>query len=219
MQITPHLYRDLSHVVCAAARRSGRVTPEDAEDLTQTVLLKLWECRGLIRSPDSLHALVYRIATRTWWNSCRSRKRYAARLAQYREFVIRDSEAEAAGVEREEATELWHCVDELDARTVDAIRRRFCDGQSYGAIGCALGISNCAAHKLVKRGLDKLTVELATEKIAACSANVQVQGARCRRTNSRRRKLEILPQSDIQAPSAATQAAHARKERGQSCPA
>lgn len=164
MEVTLELYCEISRVVRVAARRMGKISDDDSEDLTQDVLLKLWMGRDRIRSPKSLLALVYRIAETTWISSCRSRSSYIARLARYREMAQREAlRADGQAARYEEFAELENLLTNLDARTADAVRRHFCDGQSYAAIGAALSVSNCTAHNLVQRGLLKLRAMLAAD--------------------------------------------------------
>ncbi|HQU45563.1 MAG TPA: sigma-70 family RNA polymerase sigma factor [Pirellulales bacterium] len=218
--MTSDLYREVSRVVCAAARRTGRITVDDAEDLTQTVLLNLWSGRDKIRSPERLLALVYRAARNAWLNSCRSRSNYAACLARYREIVPDVSEA-MGDAHHEELAILWQCVAELDPRIADAIQRHFCDGQSYATIGLALGVSNCTAHKLVHRGLDELKASLAGEIAAEEDRPPQAaseERMRRRPKKSHRQRLAISRKADIHTRTTATPAANSLKRRGLLCP-
>lgn len=220
MEMTAELYRQLSRIAFAAARRLGKVTVDDGEDLTQSVLLKLWNCRDRIRSHESLPALAYRAATTSWLNSCRSQSNYTARLTRYRDTVLLNGES-AVETDCEESAVLWNCVAQLDARIAEAIRRRFCDGQSYAMIGFALGVSKCGAHKLVKRGLSQLKDILTHSNVAYADCTECVapgcQKRRCK--ESRRQPLAIVPEAGIQTASGVMQAARSNKERGQSCPA
>lgn len=218
MQMTPELYRQISRVVCTAARKMGRLTDDDAEDLTQDVLLKLWKARGRIRLPKSLNAFVYRVAITTRISSCRSRSSYQARLSRFWEMTQRDRRIAVTDDECEEPPALWRHVDALDPRTADVIRRHFRDGQSYAEIGQAIGVSNCTAHNIVQRGLRQLRARLTTENIVAEDWATRTAGDRKRssRRKSRRPPLVIAERRCIPISTAARAEANTLKRRG--CP-
>jgi RNA polymerase sigma factor (sigma-70 family) len=86
---------------------------EEAEDVTQEVLMKLWQHKDEI-SPDRLTAWVMRVARNTVIDVTRRRQTRAAVIAEGAEFEVAEGLASAPGIDSEHAIRAREARDTLE---------------------------------------------------------------------------------------------------------
>jgi RNA polymerase sigma factor (sigma-70 family) len=217
MDITDDVYPQIRRLACAAARKIGGFNAQDGDDLTQDVILKLWRFRDRVRSADCLSVIAYRTAARTWINACRSRSTRRTHVLLYRERLLAAGELTCEEPVALQPAEIWKRVAELEPRVAEVIHRHFSDGQSYVAIGRALGVSKSTVCNLVQRGLRQLRATLADAH--GGEPDRPARHATTRPKKSLRAALAIGKKRGTNTSMAAKRAAGLHNERGQPCPA
>ena len=132
-----------------------------AEDVLQTVYIKVWERAGQFdatrSSPITWLATIARNGAIDWRRSVAGR---AVRdtLPEQAAFAVADDSprADQSLVWAEEGERLHHCLNELEERTRSCIRAAFFDGSTYADLAARENIPLGTMKSLIRRGLLRL---------------------------------------------------------------
>lgn len=116
---------------------------DEAKDIVQDVLLKLWLLCPQLREPIDTLA---RVVTRNMACSYRRRRRPAGDISEMEISSDEEDEREEENLER-----IMRCIDELPAFQQLVFRLRHIDGMSYAAIADLTGSSETALRQTVSR--------------------------------------------------------------------
>ncbi len=132
-----------------------------AEDVLQTVYIKVWERAGQFdatrSSPITWLATIARNGAIDWRRSVAGR---AVRdtLPEQAAFAVADDSprADQSLVATEEGERLHHCLDELEERTRSCIRAAFFEGSTYAELAARENIPLGTMKSWIRRGLLRL---------------------------------------------------------------
>lgn len=131
--------RCIPRMVAALNRRTGApFDPHELDDLSQEVLVTVWEKLKTFEGKASLEAWVYRIALLKFLNR-RRRKHSHSRTALGLEADEVQGETPLARVEFEG---LHHCLEELPLREADLLRAKHFEGRTFEEIADRTGTSS-----------------------------------------------------------------------------
>ena len=134
----------------------------DAEDACQETLLRAYRAFERLRPESNGRAWLYKIATRTAFNTLKRRKRDEARSADVD--LDRLPSRSAAGPDpREQMRAVARAVEALPPKQRAALMQRQFQGLGYGEIAEALGCSPAAARANVYQALKQLRAMLVKE--------------------------------------------------------
>lgn len=135
-----------------------------AEDITQTVFIRLAHKAGSLRDGTILTGWLYRATQFVAQNALRSDWRRRKRESQAMQFS--ELERDRESVWKEVAPFLEQAVAQLRQADQDAVLLRFFAGKSLREVGEALGISDDTAQKRVNRALERMREYFARRGIA-----------------------------------------------------
>ena len=145
------MQRQMGFVYAAALRQSWNKAA--AEDITQAVLLLLWQRAGSIKPGIPIKAWLFK-ATR--YVAANARRAEARRVNREREAAAMRMETIVPGAAPEISPVLDDALGHLSERDRRAVLLRFFEDQPLAAVGVSLGISEEAAKKRVSRAVEKL---------------------------------------------------------------
>jgi len=158
--------RHINLVYSVALRQVGN--PHAAEEITQAVFIILEKKAAQLRHDKALSSWLFQATRLTANNFIRSESRRHHR----------EEEAYMQSVFNEAGTEVWPRIAPLLDSAVAGLREkdrqaivlRFYDGRNLREVGLALGVSEDAAEKRVKRALEKLRKSFAKRGVNSTSA-------------------------------------------------
>lgn len=153
-QIVEHVHADNGQQLFGFVRRLG-VGDEEAADITQEALLRLWRTSVSGRVPDRPAAWVFRTAYRLAMDRHRLRRRLDAFLGSQRR-----SQGMAPD-RRDDLLAVWSEVDRLPIRQRQVLYLRYRADLAFEDIGIVLGIDASSARANASRGLAALRERLA----------------------------------------------------------
>jgi RNA polymerase sigma factor (sigma-70 family) len=155
-QVVEHVLAQHGQQLWGFVRRLG-LSDEEAGDVTQEALLRLWrECRDA-GPPDRPAAWAFRTAYRLAMDRHRLRRRWIAFLGGQTRSVLDASEG------RDELLAVWAEVDLLPERQRQVLYLRYRADLSFEDIGKILGIDTSSARSSGSRGIASLRERLAGE--------------------------------------------------------
>ncbi len=149
--------------------RKRAASPDDAEDLLQETLLRVYQRSDEIRDADRLPAWVFRIARNLLVDEHR-RRRVPTRPDVDGAEPGRDSDVDA---ETTVAGWLESFIDRLEPKYREVIRQSELQGVPHREIADDLGLSVSAIKSRVQRGRDQIRAKLA----ACCRFELDRRGA------------------------------------------
>jgi RNA polymerase sigma-70 factor (ECF subfamily) len=125
---------------------------EDAMELTQSSFVKAYLSIGRFRSESSFKTWLYRIATNTWRNAIRDRrKRHNIDIDQV-SLVSGDNQYDLVEQDQERK-KFWSLVETLPARQKEALILRVREGYPFEEVakvmGCSTGSAKASYHHAV----------------------------------------------------------------------
>jgi RNA polymerase sigma-70 factor (ECF subfamily) len=138
------------HVRLVAAAHAALHERAEAEDLVQDVLLRIW-VNHTTWTPASGAAVYFFGAVAN-----RVRNVWRDRMRAQRLSALAQQDAEQHTRIADDMTGIWDAVAELPERWRTAIVLRFARDSSFAEVGAAMGISENAAKKVVRRALAAL---------------------------------------------------------------
>jgi RNA polymerase sigma-70 factor (ECF subfamily) len=135
--------------------RSFLENPEDAEDVVQEVLLKLWHIRKELHKYDSVSALSFRITK----NLCLNRLKAAQRKTENLESMIVENEMPSPHTQLEQKDDVAHVmkiIDRLPTLQQAILRMRHIDGLEIEEIADITGTTPEAIRMNLSRARKKV---------------------------------------------------------------
>lgn len=133
-----------------AARLSGN--DDDAEDIVQEVMLRLWNMRQRLGDWDSVVSLAFTIAHNLWVDKCRSVKTATQPGAELDNLPVVDASVE----ERDEVRVIRQIVDALPPLQRQLFKMKEIDGYESEEI---MQITGCSADNL-RRNLSRARLKI-----------------------------------------------------------
>jgi len=156
------LMRRYKRAVFAYARVSIG-SPQDAEEVTQDVFVKVFRAAHRFDSHYSFTTWLYKIASNTCKNKLRSRRRRAASLDDEESTLVPESNdpgpLDAYG-KKVELAEVRNAINELPARYRQVLYLRYVEGLRYREIAEALELSMGNVEARIFRGKEKIRRKL-----------------------------------------------------------
>ena len=145
--------------------RSAIGSPQDAEEVTQDVFVKVYRAAHRFNAKYSFKTWLYTIVSNTCKNKLRSRARHQAGLSlddEDRPVVTASPAASPLEVYRHniEIQEVRDAIDSLPARYKQVLHLRYVEGLRYKEIGKALGLSLGNVEARIFRGKEKVRQKL-----------------------------------------------------------
>ncbi|MBN9693043.1 MAG: sigma-70 family RNA polymerase sigma factor [Verrucomicrobia bacterium] len=162
------LVRRYLGLVYAAALRQVQ-SPQLAEEIAQSVFLDLARNAPRLAKTTILPAWLYEVTRRTAIDTIRREVRRQRREQTASEMNTLSNDTENWLQIAPLLDDAMQALEELDR---NALLLRFFDNQSLRAVGTALGISEDAAQKRVRRALDQLRDLLAQRGVAVASGGL-----------------------------------------------
>jgi RNA polymerase sigma factor (sigma-70 family) len=132
-EYVPRVYR-------FARRLTGN--QNDAEDLTQSTLLRAWRGRAKLRDPKSAKSWLFAIAANLWRSRLRSSGRYERIVVDIGQFGDDRSRPPAEEtIVKEDWQRVWKTMDALPERQREILYLHACEGISLSEISEILAIS------------------------------------------------------------------------------
>jgi RNA polymerase sigma factor (sigma-70 family) len=143
-----------SRYVSAIAAQAFRLSPHDAEEVFQTVFLRVYERLGSLRSDDAVRPWIGQLTR----NCCLDLLRASGRLVPVEE--VEDQVEDNAMGRIDEAMAVREALAHLSPECQEIIDRFFARDESYLTIGAALGIPSGTIASRISRCLGRLRTEL-----------------------------------------------------------
>jgi RNA polymerase sigma factor (sigma-70 family) len=153
-QIVEHVHAESGQQLFGFVRRLG-VGDDDAGDITQEALLRLWRACLAGRVPDRPAAWAFRTAYRLAMDRHRVRRRLEAFVGTQR------PPRSPAPDRRDDLLAVWSEVDRLPARQRQVLYLRYRADLAFEDIGAVLGIDASSARANAARGIAALRERLA----------------------------------------------------------
>ena len=135
-------------------RRGSRLSNHDLDDLSQDVVIKVWNKLEAFHGRGSLDNWIYRFALLEFMNRVRKKSR-APRISQVPNEIAQPIQPPMPGLE-----ELLHQLALIPEQEAQVIERHHFDGANFATIGEALGIPRSTAKTRYYRGLMRLREKL-----------------------------------------------------------
>lgn len=135
-------------------RRGGHLTSHDIDDLSQDVVIKVWNKLDKFHGRGSLDNWIYRFALLEFMNGLRRRIRQS-RIAQVPAEVEQPHDSTLPGLE-----ELLEHLAALPTQESEVIEMHHFEGADFGTVGARLGIPRGTAKTRYYRGLVRLREKL-----------------------------------------------------------
>jgi len=151
-----------------AYARSAIGSPQDAEEVTQDVFIKVYKAAHRFNAKYSFKTWLYTIASNTCKNKLRSRGRHRASLSLDNEdapvVTLSHEPSPLEAYQRNiEITEVRDVINSLPPRYRQVLHLRYVEGLRYREIGQALGLSLGNVEARIFRGKEKIRQKLLRE--------------------------------------------------------
>jgi RNA polymerase sigma factor (sigma-70 family) len=143
-----------SRYVSAIAIQAFRLSPHDAEEVFQTVFLRVYERLGSLRSDDAIRPWLGQLTR----NCCLDLLRASGRLVPVEE--VEELPGEDVIGRLDEAMAVRECLSHLGPECQEILDRFFSRDESYRTIGEALDIPSGTIASRISRCLGRLRTEL-----------------------------------------------------------
>ncbi|MBQ9942451.1 MAG: sigma-70 family RNA polymerase sigma factor, partial [Christensenellaceae bacterium] len=132
--------------------------PEDAFDVSQEVLLRLYRSLSSFRGQASLSTWIYRITQNACIDFCRSRKETVSleEMGDWNQEVGEVSDSEAAVLRGERKMGLWRCINKLPAEQKAVLVLRDVEDYPYEDIARLVDAPLGTVKSRLKRAREKL---------------------------------------------------------------
>ena len=137
------------------ARRGGALGVHDLEDISQDVLVRVWQKLEAYRGHVALEFWVHRFCFLEYQNKLRGVRRGVRPGGANPDSVLDAARSEAEALD-EEMGELEACLSELEPDLEQVLRAKTLDGKSFEQIGAELDIPPATAKSRYYRGLLEL---------------------------------------------------------------
>jgi RNA polymerase sigma-70 factor, ECF subfamily len=137
------------------ARRGGALGVHDLEDISQDVLVRVWQKLDAYRGHVALEFWVHRFCFLEYQNKLRGVRRGVPQGGASPDSLLDAARSEAEALD-EEMGELEACLSELEPGLEQVLRAKTLDGKSFEQIGAELGIPSATAKSRFYRGLIEL---------------------------------------------------------------
>ncbi|WP_316747163.1 RNA polymerase sigma-70 factor [Pedobacter gandavensis] len=138
------LYDRYSAVLSAYIKRFVH-SSDLAEDLTQEVFIKIWQCKSKLEEVRSIKAYLFIMARNHTLNSLKKAMRSDVAMAEVlNSFVEQRNDTEEELLSKEYLQYLEKALSELPGRTREIFKLCRQEGKSYDEVASALGISRNA---------------------------------------------------------------------------
>ncbi len=142
--------------VAAIATQAFRLPAHDAEDVFQTVFLRVYERLGSLRSDDAFRPWIGQLTR----NCCLDVLRASARTIPADELEEQEAADAIAGLD--EALDVREALDRLGPECREILDRFFARDESYRTIGSALDLPAGTIASRISRCLGRLRTEMET---------------------------------------------------------
>jgi RNA polymerase sigma factor (sigma-70 family) len=143
-----------SRYVSAIASQAFRLSPHDAEEVFQTVFLRVYERLGSLRSDDAIRPWLGQLTR----NCCLDLLRASGRLVPVEE--VEELPGEDVIDRLDDAMAVRECLGRLGPECQEILDRFFARDESYRTIGEALEIPSGTIASRISRCLGRLRAEL-----------------------------------------------------------
>jgi RNA polymerase sigma factor (sigma-70 family) len=154
--VVEHVHSTCSQTLFGFARRLG-VSDEEADEIVQEALLRLWRTLARGTRIDDARAWTFTTTYRLVMDRHRVRRRWLTVSARLRPVST------PAPADRDELVALWHEVDLLPPRQRAVLYLHYRADLTFEAIGLVLGIGPSSARANASRGIARLRERLGGE--------------------------------------------------------
>jgi RNA polymerase sigma factor (sigma-70 family) len=156
VQVVEHVHAQNSQQLFGFVRRLG-LDDDEASDITQEALLRLWRICVAGEPPNRPAAWTFRTAYHLAMDRHRLRRRWEG-------FMARQTSGRSHAVDRrDELLAIWSEVDRLPARQRQVLYLRYRADLTFEDIASVLGIDASSARGSASRGMATLRDRLTTE--------------------------------------------------------
>lgn len=157
------IYKSYYHPLCFYACKF--VDEEDAQDIIESLFLKLWKKKHVFKSAEHLKATLYHAVRNACLDFVKVAKNASLRYETIaREGMLNEDHLQLM-IRAESLAEIYRAVNELPTQCSKVIRMSFLEGLSNAEISAELGISDQTVKNHKGRGLSILKYRLSGEKL------------------------------------------------------
>ena len=154
--VVEHVHATSSQTLFGFARRLG-VSDEEADDIVQEALLRLWRTLARGTAIDDPRAWTFTTTYRLVMDRHRVRRRWLAVASRLRPAAVPEI------TDRDELVALWLEVDRLPPRQRAVLYLHYRADLTFESIGSVLGIGPSSARANASRGIARLRERLGGE--------------------------------------------------------
>ena len=157
-------YKSYYHPLCFYAGKF--VDEDDAQDIIESLFLKLWKKKQVFKNSEHLKAALYHAVRNACLDFLKVAKNASLRYETIaREHTVLNEDHLHLMIRAESLAEIYRAVNELPPQCSKVIRMSYLEGMSNAEISAELGLSDQTVKNHKGRGLSLLKDKLSGEKL------------------------------------------------------